>query len=107
MMGPQKSAYVRKSERLFWGQFYLVFVVNRVVYTEVITHVLKAVLFPLLPNISHILKFQVELPRANGMHVPPAGSVLHIYRTFLAMQDNLGQLGKKKKKICFWIGIDM
>lgn len=105
-MGPQKSAYVRKSERLFWGQFYLVFVVNRVVCTEVITHVLKAVLFPLLPNISHIPKFQIELPRANGMHVPPAGSVLHIYRTFLAMQDNLGQL-RGKKKICFWIGIDM
>lgn len=95
MTGPQKSPYVRKSERFFWGQFYLVSTVNCVVYTEVITHMLKAILFPLLPNISHIPKLQIELPRADGTHVPPAGSVLHIYRTFLAMQVNLGQLGKK------------
>lgn len=60
-------------------------VVNLVVCTEVITGVLKAVLLPLLPSTSHILILQVKHPRTNRMHVPPAGSVLHMYRTLLAM----------------------
>ena len=94
-MGPHKSAYVSKLERFFLGRFYLMSVVSRVVCTEVITGVLKAVPLQLVSNISHIPKLQVEHPRANGMHIPPAGSVLHMYRTFLAMARRPGTVGKK------------
>lgn len=85
MTRPHKSAYVTKLKRFFLGRFYLVSVVSRVVCTEVITGVLKAVPLPLVPNISHIPKLQAEHSRANGVHIPPAGSVLQTYITFLAM----------------------
>lgn len=101
-MAPHKCAYVGNLERFSWRRFYLLSVASRVVYTEMTTGVLRAVPLPLVPNMCHIPKLQVEHPRADGMHFPPAGSVLHMYRTFLAMARRLGTVGRKKK-ICFLI----
>lgn len=99
MMAPHKCAYVGNLERFSWRRFYLLSVASRVVCTEMTTGVLRAVPLPLVPNMCHIPKLQVEHPRADGMHFPPAGSDLHTYSTFLAMARRLGTVGKKK--ICF------
>lgn len=60
---------------------------------------LKSIPLPLLTNISHIPELQTEHPRANGVHIPLTGSVLHMYKSFLATASRYRTAGEKK--ICF------
>lgn len=89
-----KSAHVSKLLMLSLGEDDLLSIVSWVVCSKVINH------WCAQDYSSHIPELQAEHPGANGIHIPITTSVLHTYRSFLAMASKMSD-SWEKKTICF------